>query len=330
MNAFDYAAPATADLAVQALAGRDGAEPIGGGTDLLCRMKDYVSSPGRLVDLKAVDGLAGIEGDPSSGITLGAATLLADVVDHKGIRESYPALWQATREVGTPQLRNMATVGGNLLQRPRCWFYRAGFGILGMKDGKSLVRGGDNRYHAIFNTEGDALFVCPSSLATALVALGAKATLLRGEGERTVTVEQLYKVPKSEDDREHTLAPGEILTKIAIPAAKGKNASYEVRQKQAHDWPLILASVNLQMDGETVSDARIVLYGVAPIPWRSRSAEKAIQGKTISMASAKAAGEAAVEGAKPLSNNGYKLPLTQTVVKRALLAAVGRRYWEES
>jgi xanthine dehydrogenase YagS FAD-binding subunit len=199
-----------------------------------------------------------------------------------------------------------------------------------MKDGKSLVRAGDNRYHSIFMTDGDALFVNPSSLATALVALGAGATIVGPRGERTVKVVELYQVPKRESDSELAIAPGEVLTKVTIPPAKGKNAAYEARHKQAQDWPLVLAAVNLNMDADSVTAARIVLCGVAPIPWRSAAAERAITGKRLTAETAAAAGEAAAEGAAPLSMNGYKVPLTKTVVKRALLAAIGNRYWEEA
>ena len=329
LKAFEYAAPASAELAVKALDGVDGAA-LSGGTDLLSRMKDYVTSPQRVVYLKEIKALAGIEGDAASGLTLGAGTSLAALLENKAIKEGYPALYQAAMEVGTPQIKNMATVGGNLLQRPRCWYYRSGFGLVPKKDGKHLVREGDNRYHSIFMTDGDALFTSPSSLAVPLIALGAKATILGPKGERTVPVEALYQVPKKDGDRELTVAPGEILTKIAIPPAMGKNATYEARQKQAHDWPLVLASVNLTIESGKVADARIVLYGVAPIPYRSEAAEKAITGKAVNMETAGAAGVAAVQGAKPLSMNGYKVALTKTVVKRALLAAVGNRYWEEA
>lgn len=328
MKAFEYAAPTTPELALKALDGTDSAA-LSGGTDLISRMKDYVTSPKRVVYLKGVKALAGITGDAKGdGLTIGAGTSLAALLADKGIKESYPALWQAASEVGTPQIKNMATVGGNLLQRPRCWYYRNGNGLLAMKDGKSLVREGDNRYHAIFMTEGNALFVSPSSLAVPLVALGAKATILGPKGERTIPIQDLYAVPKKEGDRELTIAPDELLTKVILPAAKGKNATYEARQKQAHDWPLVLASVNLSLDGDKVTDAAIVLYGVAPIPYRSEAAEAAIKGKAINMETATAAANAAVASAKPLSNNAYKVPLTKTVVKRALLAAVGNRYWE--
>ena len=327
MNAFDFAAPTSVEDAVKLL-GVPEAEALSGGTDLLGRLKDHVASPRRVVYLKDVKALAGISGDAASGLTIGAGTRLADVLASKAVKESYPAIWQATLEVGTPQIRNMATVGGNLLQRPRCWYFRAGNGLLAVKDGKSLVREGDNRYHAIFDTDGDALFVNPSSLAVPLIALGAKAVVAGARGERTIAVEDLYQVPKSEKDSELTLAPGEVVTKLVVPPPKGKNASYEARQKQAHDWPIVLASVNLDLDGDKVARSRIVVYGVAPIPWRSKAAEEALVGKTITPETAAAVGGAAIAAAKPLSMNAYKVGLTQTVVKRALLAATGNRYWE--
>jgi len=329
MKAFEYASPISPEQVTQALAGSADNSVLSGGTDLIGRMKDYVTSPARIVYINDIKALAGVSGDPDSGLTLGAGTRLAAILTSSAIKSKVPALWQATLEVGTPQIRNMATLGGNLLQRPRCWYYRSGFGLLGMKDGKSLVRAGDNRYHSIFMTDGDALYVNPSSLATPLIALGATATLLGPRGERTVPLEKLYRVPKSSDECENTLAPGELLTKVTIPAIKGKNASYEARQKKAHDWPIVLASVALEMDGDTVKKANILLNGVAPIPWRSEKAEAAITGKSLNEENATAAGAAAVEGAKPLSMNAYKVPLTKTVVKRALLAAAGRKYWEE-
>jgi xanthine dehydrogenase YagS FAD-binding subunit len=330
MDAFEYAAPTTIEDAVKLLS-TPGSEALSGGTDLLSRMKDYVSAPKRVVYLKEIKSLSGIFGDAkSAGLTIGAGSRLSEILAHEAIRQAYPALWQATSEVASVQIRNMATLGGNLLQRPRCWYYRAGHGLLAMKDGRSLVRAGDNRFHSIFMTDGDALFVSPSSLAVALAALGAQATIVGSKGERTVTVEELYRVPKRETDSELALEPGEVLTKVAIPPAKGKNASYEVRHKQTQDWAIVLAAVNLALDGDTVSAAKVCLYGVAPIPWRSEAAEKAVTGKRVTPETAAAAGEAAVEAAAPLSMNAYKVPLAKTVVKRALLSAVGNRYWEEA
>ncbi|MCA1686729.1 MAG: FAD binding domain-containing protein, partial [Planctomycetia bacterium] len=281
MKAFEYAGPTSVEDAVKLLDDQCSAEVLSGGTDLLGRMKDYVTSPDRVVYLKDVKSLSGVSWDPQVGTTIGAGTTLAELLDHRGVKQYLPALWQAASEVGTPQIKNMATVGGNLLQRPRCWYYRNGNGLLAVKDGKSLVREGDNRYHAIFMTDGNALFVSPSSLAVPLIALGAKATVRGSKGERTVPVEDLYQVPKKDNDRELSLAPGEILTKVVVPPHRGKNATYEARQKQAHDWPLVMASVNLDLDGERVTKARVVIYGVAPIPWRSEAAENAITGKAV-------------------------------------------------
>ncbi len=351
MKAFEYASPASVDDALKALSGKPDSVALAGGTDLLDRMKDYTTSPSRVVYIRGLKELAGISSG-GDGLTIGANTRLAEIVAHSGISQNLPAISQAAAEVGTPQIRNMATLGGNLLQRPRCWYFRSGFGLLGGKREKGslirelegefapidieeqqpahLVRAGDNRYGAIFMTDGDALYVSPSSLAIPLIALGAKATIVGPNGERSVPVEDLYRVPKKEGDRELTVEPGELLTKVVVPPTSGKNGSYCVRWKQAHDWPLVMASVHCHMDGDRVRQARVVIYGVAPIPWRSKAAEDAITGRAISEETAAAAGEASVKGAKPLSMNGYKVPLTKAVVKRALMTATGKRYWEEA
>lgn len=328
MKAFEFASPTTIADALKALGGQDDAVPMGGGTDLLGRMKEYVSSPSRVVYLREVPELIGIR-EEGGGLTLGASTRLATILDHPTIAKAYPALHYVTGEIGTPQIRNMATLGGNLLQRPRDWYFRNGFGLPAIKDGKNLLREGDNRYASIFLTDGEALHHSPSSLAVALIALGAKATIVGPEGERTIVVEDLYRVPRKPSESEHTLKAGEILARVSIPRAQGKNASYGVRYKAAHDWPLVSCSVACETDGEKVRSARVVLYGVAPIPWRSKAAEDAIAGKAISAETAAAAGEAATKGAKPLAHNRYKVTLTRTAVKRALLSAIGEHSWKE-
>lgn len=327
MKAFEYVGATSVDQAVKALT--PGSAALAGGTDLLNRMKDYVTSPERVVYLNDVKELAGISGDGASAVTILAGTRLADILASEAIKTSFPALWQTTSEVATPQIRNMASLGGNLFQHPRCWYYRSGFGLVPKtSDGKHMLREGDNRYAAVFMTDGDALYVHPSSLSVPLIALGAKATLVGPDGERSVAVEDLYKVPTSNTDSPFTLKPGELLKSVTIPAASGKNASYEARHKQAHDWPLVMASVRLSFDGQIVSDAQVILYGVAPVPWRSKAAEEAIKGKVVTLESARAAGEAASAGAKPLSMNGFKVPMIKTVVTRALCTSVGNKYWE--
>jgi xanthine dehydrogenase YagS FAD-binding subunit len=347
MKAFEYASPASVAEAVKALAGKDGAAALGGGTDLVNRMKEGVTKPSRVVATRSIGDLAGIE-QSGAGLVIKGATTLAAVLKSEPVGRLFPALRQATLEVGTPQIRNMATVAGNLLQRPRDWYFRNGFGLLGGKnvngdivrdieedfvpidvdEATHVVRAGDNRYAAIFMTEGDALFVNTASLAPPLIALGAKATLVGPAGERTVDVADLYRVPQSAGETELVLKPGEVLTHLTIPTAATKNASYEVRHKQAHDWPLVLASVALTTDGDTVKSARVVLGSVAPIPLVCEPAAKAVTGKSVTLETAGAAGKAAAAGAKPLSMNAYKVKLVEVAVKRALLAAVGNRYWE--
>jgi xanthine dehydrogenase YagS FAD-binding subunit len=302
---------------------------MAGGTDLMNRMKDYVTSPDRVVYLNDVKELAGISFDSTSGVTILAGTRLADILASESIKKSYSALWQTTSEVGTPQIRNMASVGGNLMQHPRCWYYRSGFGLLPKSaDGKHMLREGDNRYASIFMTDGDALYAHPSSLAIPLIALGAKATLIGPDGERTIDVADLYKIPVSNTDTLFTAKPGEILKSITLPAATGKNGSFEARHKQAHDWPLVMASASLTFTGDTVSDARVAVYGVAPLPWRSKAAEEAIKGKPVTVETARSAAAAAAEGAKPLTMNAYKVAMLKTVITRTLCVTVGNRYWE--
>jgi xanthine dehydrogenase YagS FAD-binding subunit len=214
-------------------------------------------------------------------------------------------------------------VGGDLCQRPRCWYFRNGYGLLAMKDGQSLIPNGENKYHAIFTT-GPAYFVSASSLGPALVALNATVVVASAKGTRKVAAEKFFVVPRSELDREIDLKPGEIVTEIVVPVSGAKNATYEIRQKEALDWPLATASVALDMDGSTVRSARIVLGHVAPTPWVAADAGGALAGKSIDASSADAAGAAAVADAKPLSQNAYKVRLAKVAVKRALLAAAGK------
>ncbi len=326
MQAFKFASPGNVADAVKLLAGADDTAALAGGTDLINRMKDYVTSPKLVVHVKGIKELGSLGDDG----TIGANVRLAAIAGTpKGAPAILLSIAQAAREVGSPQIRNMATLGGNLLQRPRCWYFRNGLGLVAKTaDGKNAVREGDNRYGPIFMTDGDALFVNTSSLAPPLIAAGAKAVIAGPNGERTCDVSELYRVPRSGDEMELTLKPGELLTAVKLPASDAKAATYEVRLKQSHDWPLVLCSVVLEMSGDTVSKAKVVLGSVAPVPYVCEAAAKAIAGKAVTPETAEAAGKAAVADAKPLSMNAYKVKLTEVAVKRALLAAVGNRYWE--
>ncbi|MBZ5544480.1 MAG: FAD binding domain-containing protein [Acidobacteriia bacterium] len=323
MQAFEYASPTSKEAAVKLLASEWGeTEVLAGGTDLLSLMKDQGSAPKRVVSLAAVKELKAIEYNPSTGLRLGALVTLRELLDSAEVRKPYPALIEAAEGVRSPQLHSMGTVGGDLLQRPRCWYYRGGYGLLAQMDGKSLVPDGENQYHAILGNSGPAYFVNPSSFAPILIALGAKVRLFGPGGARDVSLDKFYGTPTSADQREYDLKPNEILTDILVPAAGGaKMAVYEVRQKEALDWPLAAAAVVLNLDGKTVKSARVVLGHVAPTPWPSPEAEAALAGKTVSESVAEEAGKAALAKATPLSKNAYKVQLARVAVKRAVLAA---------
>ena len=324
MRAFEYASPTTKEQAVELL-GKNfrNAEILAGGTDLLSLMKDDAAQPKMLVNIKGIRELDGITFTAGRGLRVGALTTIQELLDNPLVRRNYPAIIQAAEGITSPQIRSMGTVGGDLCQRPRCWYYRAGFGLLAKGEGgESLVPKGDNRYHAILGNSGPAYFVNPSSLAPALIALGATVRVFGVQGSRDVPVEKFFVIPQSDGDREYDLRPNDILTQITVPAPGGaRSATYEVRQKEALDWPLAAASVVLRMSGGEVKSARVVMGHVAPIPWPSPEAEQVLVGKVISEEVASAAGNAAVEKAKSLSMNRYKIQLARTAVKRAILAA---------
>src|SRR5260370_23202288 len=324
MQSFEYANPSSLKEALSLLGSNwSDAHVVAGGTDRISLIKAYVRTPKRVVNIKNIKELHGIS-KTGQGLRIGAVATFDDLASNAAVRAEYPSITTAVLGSSTPQIRNMGTVGGDLCQRPCCWYFRNGYGLLAMMDGKSLVPNGENRYHAIFGG-GPAYFVSASSLAPALIALGAKVKLVAATGSRGIGVDELFVAPKDESSREIALAPNEILTEIVVPPAHGvKNATYEVRQKEAMDWPLTTASVALTMKGSTVGSARIVLGHVAPVPWIASKAGQGLAGKSINEDVAAQAGEAAVEGAAPLSDNRYKVQLARVAVKQALPAAGGK------
>ena len=324
MQAFEYARAANAREAVQLLGSGD-AEVLAGGSDLLDRLKDYISTPRRVVSLRDARDLRGLEYRPGAGLRVGAMVTLDELAAHPEVRRHYPGLVQAVEDIGGPQIRNAGTVGGNLCQRPRCWYYRAGYGLLAMKDGQSLVPDGDNRYHAILGNSGPAYFVSPSNLGAVLIALDARLRLLGPKGQRDCPAKAFFVTPLNESQREVVLEPNEIITEVLVPplAPQARSAFYEIKQKASLDWPLALAAVVLKMSGQKVESARVVLGQVAPIPWPSPEAEQALAGKAVNEHVADEAGRAAVRQARPLSHNAYKVTLARVAVKRAILRAAG-------
>lgn len=322
MKSFEYAAPSTVREAVDLLEGTWGkTEVLAGGTDLLTSLKQHLITPARLVSLKNISQLKGIR-EEGGAIRIGATTTLAELAEHAAIRKHFPALVTAVDGVAAPQIISVGTVGGDLCQRPRCWYYRNGFGLFGKDGGNSLVREGDNRYHAIFATDGPALFISASSLGPALIALEARIFAEGPSGQtRTIPAAEFFQAPKDENQRETALMPNEVLTAIEVPVKGLRNATYEVRHRHGLDWPYATASVAFRLQGGSATDGRVVLGHVAPVPWLAKRAGQAINGVRIDESFASKCGEAAVEGAKPLSQNGYKVQLAKTAVKRALLAA---------
>ncbi len=327
MQAFEYVSP-TSKEQVTTLLGEN-ASILAGGTDLLALMKDYVVTPHRLVNIKQIEQLRGISYQPRNGLRIGALTTIAELAEANAELAPYPALLEAVNEVASPQIRNLATIGGNMCQRPRCWYFRNGMGLLPKApNGKSMVVEGDNRYAAILGNSGPAYFVSPSTIAPVLIAYGAKIRLYSannsGGGVRELPLEKFFVIPQSENELEHDFRPGEMVMELVVPppAQNLKAASYEVRQKAAFDWPLATASVTLEMDGSTVRSARVVLGQVAPVPWVSPEAAQALIGKSITPEIAMAAANAALAQAKPLSQNKYKITLAKVAVKRAILGTV--------
>src|SRR4051812_43120667 len=298
--------------------------PIGGGQDLLARMKDYVTSPEQIVNVKgALD--ATVTPMPGGGLKIGAAMKIVDLAEHPQVAKLYPAIVLAAGEVGTPQIRNQGTVGGNLNQRPRCWYYRNEEFVCFKKGGSQCFSpSGENQFHAIFG-DGPSFIVHPSSLAVPSVAYVATFRLAGPKGERMVPASDYFTMPTLQNVRtENVLAPDELLTHVILPPPGAvKSGHYEVRYKASHDWPIAFATVVLTMAGQTVKGARVVMGAVAPVPWRPKTGEPALAGRAFPEKPGAAAAEAALRDARPLSQNAYKVQVAKTAVKRAILNAAG-------
>ena len=325
MKAYAYINPTSEKDAIAALK-RDGVVmAIGGGQDLLARMKDYVTQPDALVNIKnALDTT--ITSIPGGGLKIGAAVKIVDLAANAQVRRLYPALTDAAGLVGTPQIRNQGTVGGNINQRPRCWYFRNEEFVCYKKGGsRCFAVNGENQYHAIFGNEGPSHIVHPSSLAVPVVAYGARFRIAGPSGEREVAASEFFTLPTLQNVlKENVLADDELLTHVILPAPGNvKTGHYEVRYKQSRDWPLAFTTVVLGMNGNTIRSARVVLGAVAPVPWRSEDAERALVGKPLNAETAAAAADAAVKAAKPMSGNAYKIQITKAAVKRAVMRAAG-------
>jgi len=318
---FTYLRAKTVTEAVRALAA-PGARLHAGGTDLLGCLRDGVFKADKLVSVSGMAALRGIAKVPTGGLRIGALTTLADVAANKDVVRDYPALAQAALAVGSPQLRNQGTIGGNVCQRPRCWYFRGDFHCLRKGGDTCYAMQGENRYHAIFGASACCM-VHPSDTAVALVALGARARITGPGGARTVPLSSFFVLPAKTVTAETVLGRGEVLTDILLPApeARTKSAFRKVRSRGA--WDFALASVALALTADAtgvVTHAQVVLGAAAPTPWRAAGAEKALVGNKLTAELAARAAQAAVEGAEPLSQNEYKVALFKGIVEEQLLA----------
>jgi xanthine dehydrogenase YagS FAD-binding subunit len=326
MNRFRLVRLATLEQAGDRIA-EDPANRVfrAGGVDLLDRMKEGIEAPGELVELQAISGepgraMRGISQADDGSWRIGSLVTLGQLATFDDLPDALAAVRQSAGQAATPGIRNAATLGGNLLQRPRCWYYRHAE-LDCMKKGGTLCLAvsGDNRYHAIF-AGGPSYIVHPSSLAPALLALDAQAVVWSSGQAQTMPLAELFALPTVDPEREHTLGPADVLLEIRLPEpTAGQRSSYvATREKQSHDWPLVEAAVRCSIVDGKLRDVRVALGQVAPIPWRALQAERALEGQVPGADIFARAAEAETAKAVPLEHNGYKIPLVRGLLRHAL------------
>jgi xanthine dehydrogenase YagS FAD-binding subunit len=326
MNNFEYALPTDVSEVFQYLNTAD-AIIKAGGVDIVDLMKEELITPKRLVNIRALPELLIIKEDTKRGLLLGPNIILADLAANQLIRNSYQALAQAAADVATPQIRNLATLGGNLCQRPRCWYFRNIQFPCARKRGNTCYSlDGENQYHAIFANADGCAIVHPSGTAVALTALDARLQIENGRDPRQeVAIENFFITPAQDITRENILKQGELITEINIPLVNKKYKSYYFKQKekQSFDWSIAEVAVALQFNGKLCRDARIVLGSAAPVPWRVKSAEDTLKETTITRTSARKAAEIAMKGAEPFELNSYKIRVFKAIIYRTICWTAG-------
>ncbi len=316
---FSYVSPENLSDAIRQLS-EDGARVHAGGTDLLGCLRDNVFGATRLVSIGRLDELHGVRKTADGGLRIGAMTSIAEVAAHHLIKERYAALSQAAGEVGSPQLRNQGTIGGNICQKPRCWYYRGEFHCLRKGGQKCYAVNGENRYHCILGGNRCHI-VHPSDTASALVAFGALARTAGPAGNRTIPIEDFHVPPSTDPTRETVLEQGEIVTEIVLPSVERTKSSYrKVRERGAWGFALAAVALAIRVADNGQANPRVVLSGAAPVPWRSREAEEVIANIPIDQSTARKAAEAAMKMAAPLEQNGYKVALFRGLIEEQLLA----------
>jgi xanthine dehydrogenase YagS FAD-binding subunit len=319
MKAFRSVNPRDIKEAVSLL-GQNNASIVGGGSDLLGMVKEHLVSPDVLVNLKSIPGLDQIEMQGGK-VKIGGLTTLDALSRDQRIRKDYTVLAEAAEKVGTPQIRNAGTLAGNVCQRPWCWYFRNGFPCLKNGGNTCFSASGENQFHAIFGG-GPSYIVHPSDTAPALVALDAQFHIAGPSGERVVPAADFFQLPRVDAARENVLAKDDVLVAVEFPAARPnvRSTYYKVLDRESWTHAVVSAAIVLEMNQQVCRSARIVLGGVAPIPWRLPKVEAMLVGQRITPDLIAKAAEASAEGARPLAKNKYKIPLTKAVVKRTLLS----------
>jgi xanthine dehydrogenase YagS FAD-binding subunit len=319
MPAFQYVRVPSLEEGIRHLSSGD-ARVHAGGTDLLGCLRENVFTAGKVVSISSIKELEGIRED-RGGLRIGALSTITQVAESPLVKKLYPGLARAASEVGSPQLRAQGTIGGNICQKPRCWYYRGDFHCLRKGGDKCFAFAGENQYHCIFGGAG-CYIVHPSDTAPALSAFQATVRITGPKGSRSVLIDQFFVPPAIDPWKETVLAPEEILTEISIPApTPGLRSSYrKVRARRSWDFALAGVALALRLDGARVSEAHVWLSGAAPVPWRSKEVEQEILGKQLDEKTIARAGEAAVKNAEPLTKNGYKVPLFRAVIEEELEA----------
>ena len=323
MNSFTLADCTTVEAALSQL--KTGAVVKAGGVDLLDRMKNGTDTPARLVNIRSIKELRGIQSKPEA-LTIGALTTLAEIADHSAILSDYRVLADACGTAATPHIRNMATIGGNVLQELQCWYFRsAEFQCLRKGKDMCFAFSGLNQYHAIMDY-GGCPSVAPSSGAVALLALDGSVELVSSKGKRTVAIKDFYVRPDANPKKFNVMEEGELLTALHIPRpAPGTKSAYQkYGEKESHDWAIADAGIVLEMDGNICKRAVVAMGAASPVVRRSPEAEAALTGKPINQETARAAGKASMTNAMPLSMNAYKVQLFPVAVYRTILLAAGQ------
>lgn len=324
MNKFEFAIPEKLTDVFDCLKESDSVVKAGG-IDLLDLMKEGIAKPKRLVNIRHLQELNFIKKD-DRGLIIGANVTLAELAASKELTGAYRALAQAADAAATPQIRHAATLGGNLCQRPRCWYFRSEDFNCARKGGDvCFALDGENQYHAILGNNDGCVIVHPSATAVALMALDAKLKIVSEDAAREIPIAEFFVAPAQDISREHILEENELIAEIVLPPApKGFTSFYsKQKEKQAFDWPIADVAVGLTLDGNKCKDARVVLGSAAPIPWRAPGAEAALKNQTLTVNIAKKAAQAGVREATPLSLNAYKIRVFKAIIYRTICRSAG-------